>query len=49
VGTEHGKEVTLGVPGLSVRHVEFRESAILLGIGLVGLGAAVVADRRRPY
>ena len=48
--SEHGKDVTLGVPGPNVWHVEFRESAILLGIGLVGLvGAAVVVDRRRPY
>jgi hypothetical protein len=48
--SEHGKDVTLGVPGPSVWHVEVRESSILLGIGIVGLvAAAAVVDRRRPY
>jgi hypothetical protein len=48
--SEHGKDVALGVLGPNIWHVELRESAILVGIGLVGLlGAAVVVDRRRPY
>jgi len=48
--SEHGRDVTLGVPGPSVWRVEARESAILVGIGVVGLiCSAVVVDRRRPY
>ena len=48
--SEHGKDVTIGVPGPSVWRVEVRESAILVGIGVVGLiCSAVVVDRRRPY
>ena len=48
--SEHGKDVALGVPGPNIWHVELRKSAILVGIGVVGLiGAALVVDRRRPY
>jgi hypothetical protein len=48
--SENGKDVALGVPGQDIWRVELRESAILVGMGLVGLiGAELVVNRRRPY
>jgi hypothetical protein len=45
-----GHTVAIGVAGQNLWHVEARESAIFVAIGLGGLlASAVVVQRRRPY